>query len=133
LGKTRVLLAVKSLALQHLIECLLKSRPELEILVGRAERNTLAQLLRRSLPHLVVASSRISGPAKETAALVKRSSPGTKLIVICSVDGFGRDLRKCGADASLAEESVVRRLMSTVTSLSGSRNRNHKPTGSGLR
>lgn len=122
LSKTRVLLAVKSLALQHLIEQLLKSRPELEISVGKAGGNTLAQALRHSPPHVIVASSRVWGAAGQTAALAKRSSRRTKLIVICSVDGFGRDLRKRGADAWLAEESVVRRLMQTMSSMSGSRN-----------
>jgi len=116
LGKTRVLLAVRSLALQRVIEHLLKSRPELEILIGTCEANMLAQELRRWLPHVVVASSRICGlAARDTAALVRNSGPGVKLIVICSVDGFDRDVRKCGADACLAEEVIVQRLMPTVS------------------
>jgi chemotaxis response regulator CheB len=123
LGKTRVLVAVESLALQHLIQHLLSTTPEITLLTRRSRGASLAQAVRRSLPDLVVANTRLSrADARETVATIKGSSPGLKLIMICSVDGFERDVRKCGADACLAEEELVRLLKPTVSMLSGSRN-----------
>ncbi len=123
MSKIRVLVAVKSLALQHLIEHLLKTRPDLELRIGRGDADKLALAVRRSVPNLVIANSKLSGAhAQETAALLKRSSPGSKLILICSVEGFESELRKWGADACLAEEALVRQLVPTVSELSSSRN-----------
>jgi chemotaxis response regulator CheB len=123
LGKTRVLVAVDSRALQRLIQHLLSTAPDITLLPGRGRRFDLARAVRRSLPDLVVANARISrADARGTVAAIKGSHPGLKLIMVCSVDGFARDLLKCGADACLAEERLVRLLKPTILALSGLRN-----------
>jgi chemotaxis response regulator CheB len=113
---------VESLALQHLIQHLLSTVPAIKVLIRRRRGGNLARAVRRSLPDVVVANARLSRVhAGETVAAIKGSSPGLKLIMICSVGGFERDVLKCGADACLAEETLVRQLMPTLFLLSCSR------------
>jgi DNA-binding NarL/FixJ family response regulator len=121
LAKTRILVAVRSLAFQHLIEDLFRNRSEVDIVARITDGSTLARAVRRLLPQLVVVNARLIGSGiRETIEEIKSSNPAAKLIVICSVEGFARDLRRFGADAALAEENVVRRLVPVVGLLSGS-------------
>jgi DNA-binding NarL/FixJ family response regulator len=125
----RVMVAVKSLALQHLIEHILKTIPDLEIVARVNAPGGLARAVRHRHPDLVVANARGAGSdARGTITSIKRSRPETKLIMICSVEGFARDVRKCGADACLAEEALVRQLMPAVCQLSDSQPGNTRST-----
>lgn len=119
MSKLRIVVAVKSLALRHVVQHLLDREPEVEIVrLGKS----LAQRTRGEAPDLVVASACLScSPARATIAAAKRSYPGSKLIIVSSVEGFARDLRRSGADACLAEEALVKRLLPTVAVLAGSR------------
>lgn len=116
---TRVLVAVKSVALHRLIEHLFHDRPELKVVARVRDGGFLAPAVRRAAPDLVIANAGLMGGEIGAAvAALKRSHPRSKLIVICSVGGFSREIERRGADACLAEEVVVTRLLEAVTVLS---------------
>lgn len=116
--KVRVLVAVRPPALLRVIEHLLSNCPEIEVVASRSKGRRLAQATAAVLPELVVANGRLLGKeACQTIAEIKRSSPGSKLILISSVEGFAGAARRCGADACLDEEALVRRLLLTVRKL----------------
>ena len=50
----------------------------------------------------------------DAVAEVKRTSPSSKVILICSSQRHPGELRKCGADACLREEALVEQLPSVV-------------------
>ena len=115
----RVLVAVKPRALQRLIEYLFRNRPELKVVARVSDGGNLAPAIRRASPDLIVANSKLfGGEINGAVAALKRSHPESKLIVLCSVDGFAREVERRGADACLAEESVGTELLETVWALS---------------
>jgi hypothetical protein len=104
--KVRILL-ISPPALSQLIEHLFRDRNGLEV-VGRVDGLDGAAEARRLLPELIVAN-------------VKRSSPLSKLILVCSVSDFISGARRWGADACLNQEQLVHRLVPTALALSGHR------------
>jgi len=119
--KTRVLVAVKSLRLHRVIEHLLHARRDLKVLARVEDRVQLPSALRRQFPRIVIADAAPIGlDFERSITVLKRSHPDTKLLVICSVSGFAREMRRRGADACLAEEALVKRLLPTVSVLAGS-------------
>jgi hypothetical protein len=132
LDKVRVLVAAKSLALQLLIESLLSTRPDLHVTActtssgvsgpngrrraraGRSPIRSLESAIRREVPRIVIANVSPFGLAVWRSVVVEYTSPETKLLLVCSVEGFAREVCNATADACLAEESLVKRLLPTV-------------------
>ena len=114
----KVLVAVKPAAMARVIEHLFRGQPQLEVLEYRSAGSHLAEHAETANVELIVASTRLLGRSRwETLAAVKRSSPGSKLIVICPLGGFTKEARESGADACLEEEAVVSGLLDTVRRL----------------
>jgi hypothetical protein len=118
--KVRILL-ISPPALSQLIEHLFRDRNGLEV-VGRVDGLDGAAEARRLLPELIVANVKpvrtSIGPAVSS---IKRSSPLSKLILVCSVSDFISGARRWGADACLNQEQLVHRLVPTALALSGHR------------
>ena len=107
--KVRVLVAVSPPALFQVIEYLFRGRPEFEIV--RSLRGVV-------VPELIVVNVKpVSSGVCRTVQSLKRSSPGSKLILICSVKGFASSARRCGADACLEAETLIGRLLPTAQRL----------------
>lgn len=118
LGRLRVLVAVKPRSLVRLIEHLFHDDPELFIVGRPAEGTGLARRARRLAPDVVVASTRLLGRKHgPVLADLRRFSPASKLILICPAEAFGSVARASAADAHLAEEAIVRRLVPTLRQL----------------
>lgn len=105
-------------ALAHLLEYLLGSRSEFEI-VGRVGRFRDLSSCTICPPALIVAYVKPVGTGVGPAiASIKAFSPLSKMILICPVRELQRRARKCGADACLDEENLVFHLLPTARVLS---------------
>jgi hypothetical protein len=112
LHKFRVLV-LSSPALSQVIEHLFRDRPEFEVGSISGLKN-LGQADPR-LPELIVANVKpMSTRICRAVATIKRISPSSKLILICTVPDFARTARKCGADACLKDEKLVGNLLRTA-------------------
>jgi hypothetical protein len=115
-------LVVSPPALAQLIKHLFHERPEFEVL-GSLE--TLKHLARYSgrRPDLIVASVKpMTIGVCPAVVSIKKSSPVSKVVLICPIRDFIRGALKCGADACLEQENLVFHLLATARSLSnGSR------------
>jgi len=124
--KVRILI-VSPPALSQLIEYLFRGRPEFEV-VGSLSRLGSTARVGRLYPELIVANVKpVRTGVCEVVASIKRTSPLSKLILICPARDFMTGARRCGADACLEQEQLVRRLLGTAWALS----ERTKPAASG--
>jgi hypothetical protein len=118
LRKTTILI-VSSPSLLRIIEHLFRGRSEFEVVGTFSGFRSLGRQAGRLLPELIVASVKpISIKISRVVASIKRSSPLSKLIVICPVEDLARVARRCGADACLNDEKLTGHLLRTARSLS---------------
>jgi len=116
--KTRILL-VSTPALYHFIRHLFHDQPEFEVVGSLRGLRSLARQAGRLRPELIVASVNPVGTGVCPAVgAIKRSSPGSKLILICPISTLVSDARRCGADAYLDPEKLVRGLVPAASALS---------------
>jgi hypothetical protein len=116
--KVRILV-VSPPALSQLIEYLFRDRPEFEVVGSLSGLRSVGQQAGRLCPELIVANVKpLRTPVCRVVASIKRSSPFSKLILICPARDFMAGARRCGADACLEQEKVVRRLLKTAWALS---------------
>jgi hypothetical protein len=105
-------LVLSSPALSQVIEHLFRDRPDFEVSISGLKN--LGQAEPR-LPELIVANVKpMSTRICRAVATIKRASPSSKLILICTVPDFARVARKCGADACLEDEKLVGHLLRTA-------------------
>ena len=113
-------MAVQPAALARVVEHLLGDLAQIAVVARVAEGRTLPRWAERSSPDVIVANARLLGREIGPAvAAVKGSSPLSKLIVISPFKDLAREARRCGADATLEEESLVRRLPGALKTLAG--------------
>ena len=116
--KVRILI-VSPPALSQVIEYLFRERPEFEVVGSLNGLGRIGRQAERLSPELIVASVKPVGNAVcQVVAFIKRSSPSSKLILICPARDFMAGARRCGADACLEQEDLVRRLLGTARALS---------------
>ena len=114
--------AVSPPALFQVIEYLFRDRPEFEIVGSPRGARRVRRQGGRLLPELVVVNvNPLKSGVCRTVQSLKRSSPGSKLILICPVKGFAPSARRSGADACLEAEALVGRLLRTAQRLAGAR------------
>jgi hypothetical protein len=116
--KVRILV-VSPPALSQLIEYLFRARPEFEVVGSLSGLRSMGRQAGRLCPELIVANVKpVRTGVCQVVAAIKRSSPLSKLILICPARDFMTSARRCGADACLEQEKVVRRLVETAWALS---------------
>jgi DNA-binding NarL/FixJ family response regulator len=120
LRTVKILVAVKPPALHHAIVSLLRTRPDFEIAGSQGGFRNLRQRLRRLLPALVVVNvSPFEADLCWAVATLKRSSPGSKVILLSAVEDFAYQAKRCGADAYLHEDRLIDRLPRMAGALAG--------------
>jgi hypothetical protein len=118
LRKTTILI-VSSPSFSRIIEHLFRGRSEFEVVGTSSGFRSLGRQARRLLPELIVANVKpVSTRVSRVVASIKRSSPLSKLIVICPVEDLAHMARKCGADACLNDEKLAGHLLRTARTLS---------------
>ncbi len=118
LPRAKVLVAVQPTSMGKVIQHLFRTHPELELVEHRSAAESLPRRAERLRPDVIVANARVLGRSRwQMLAEIKRSSPESKLVVICPMGGAANKARENGADASVEEEAVVRQLMPTVRRL----------------
>ena len=116
--KVRILV-VSPPALSQLIEYLFRAQPEFEVVGSVSGWKNMGQQAGRLCPELIVANVKpVRTAVCQVVTSIKRSSPLSKLILICPARDFMVDARRCGADACLEQEELVRRLLGTALALS---------------
>lgn len=112
------ILVISSPSLSRIIEHLFRGRAEFEVVRTLSDLGSLGRQAGRLLPELIVANVKpISIGICGVVASIKKSSPLSKVILICPVEELARVARKCGADACLKDEKVARHLLRTVRGL----------------
>jgi hypothetical protein len=115
--KVRILI-VSPPALSQVIEYLFRDRPEFEVVGSLSGLRSMGQQAGRLCPDLIVANVKpVRTAVYQVVASIKRSSPSSKLILICPAKDFMAVGRRCGADACLEQEKLVRRLLGTALAL----------------
>jgi len=113
-----MLVAVSPPALFQVIEYLFRCRPEFEIVGSPRGASGVKLQGERLRPELIVVNVKPLGSGVcRTVQSLKRSSPGSKLILICPVKGLASSARRSGADACLEAEALVGRLLQTAQRL----------------
>jgi DNA-binding NarL/FixJ family response regulator len=116
--KIRILL-VSSPALSQVIRHLFHNRPGFEVVGSLRGVRSLAQQVDRLRPELIVANVKpLSTGVCAVVIAIKASSPFSKLILICPTSDLINSARRCGADACLDQETLVRRLVPMASALS---------------
>ena len=116
--KVRILI-VSPPALSQVIEYLFRDRPEFEVVGSLSGLRSMGQQAGRLCPELIVANVKpVRTAVYRVVASIKRLSPLSKLILICPARDFMAVGRRCGADACLEQEKLVRRLLGTAWALS---------------
>jgi hypothetical protein len=112
------LLVVSSPSFSRVIEHLFRGRSEFEVIGTLNGLGSLKRHAGRHLPELIVADVKpVSIRISRAVASIKQSSPLSKLILICPVEGLARVARKCGADACLKDEKLAGHLLRTARNL----------------
>ena len=125
--KIRILL-VGSPALSDVIRHLFHEQPRFEVVGSLRNLKHFAELAGRLLPELIVVNVKPVGTGVcPLLVAIKQSSPSSKIILICAVSSLISGARKCGADACLDQEQLVRRLVPTASAVSA-----HLPRKSGI-
>jgi hypothetical protein len=97
---------------------LFRGRKEYEIVGTVNGLGNLGEQAERLLPELIVANVKpVSIRICQVVAIIKRSSPISKLILICPVEDLAQVARRCGADACLNDERLAGRLLRTARAL----------------
>jgi len=118
LCKTTILI-VSSPPLSRIIEHLFRGWSEFEVVGTLTGLAGLGQQAERLLPALIVADVKpVSVRISRAVSSIKRSSPLSKLILICPVEDLARVARKCGADACLSDEKLADHLLRAARTLS---------------
>jgi len=118
LRKIRILL-VSSPALSDVIRHLFHAQPRFEVVGSLRNLKHFAELAGRLLPELIVVNVKpVRTGVCPVLVAIKQSSPSSKIILICAVSTLISDARKCGADAYLDQEQLVRRLVPTASAVS---------------
>ena len=113
------ILAVGPPALCQVIEYVFRGQREFEVVGSLGGLRSMGQEAGRLCPELIVASVKpVRTAVGEVVALIKRSSPSSKLILICPAKDFMAVGRRCGADACLEQEKLVRGLLAMAWALS---------------
>ena len=113
------ILAVGPPALCQVIEYVFRGQREFEVVGSLGGLRSMGQEAGRLCPELIVASVKpVRTAVGEVVALIKRSSPSSKLILICPIREFMMGARKCGADACLEQEKLVSCLLGAAWALS---------------
>jgi hypothetical protein len=113
------ILVVSPPALSQVIGYLFRDRPEFEVVGSVNGLRSIGQQAERLGPELIVANVKpVRSAICQVVASIKRSSPLSKLILICPARDFMAGARRCGADACLEQEELVRRLFVTAWALS---------------
>jgi hypothetical protein len=122
LGKVSVLV-VGSPALGRVVKHLFAAGPDFEVVGSLRGLKSLERQADRLLPKLIVAEVKaVSSGVGATARTIKRRSPLSKLILLCSIREFESSARRFGADACLDPEELTAQLIPTAAALSaGSR------------
>ena len=114
--------------ISRIIRYLFASHPEFEVVGNQGGLKKLAPRAGRLPPELIVAAVKPVSTSVDSAVLaIKRSSPSSKLIFICSVSDFISVALKSGADACLEPETLLLRLLPTASALTA---RSRRRTGS---
>ncbi len=114
-----MLVGVSPPALFRLIGHLFHAQADFQIIAGQRGLRGLERQAERLLPELIVLNIKpVSRNACRMVASLKRSSPGSKLILICPAEEYSLDARHCGVAACLEAEELIRRLVPTVRKLS---------------
>jgi DNA-binding NarL/FixJ family response regulator len=109
------ILIVSSPSLSRIIMHLFRGRSEFEVVGTLSSLDGLGQQAGRLLPELIVANVKpVSIRICRAVASIKRSSPVSKLILICPVEDLAQEARKCGADACLNGERLTGHLLRTA-------------------
>ena len=112
-------LIIGSPGLAQIIGHLFQNRPEFEVVGTTTGLRSLAQKVERLLPELIVANlAPVRADVCKTVASVKRSSPSSRLVVVCPIRDLLDGARKCGADAGINPEHLVSRLVPTLLAMS---------------
>jgi DNA-binding NarL/FixJ family response regulator len=118
LPKMKILI-VSSPSLAHVIRHLFRDHPGFDIVGTAAGLRSCAREAKRLSPELIVADVRpVAARACKIAASIKRSSPLSRLILVCPIRDLMDGARGCGADACLEQEKLVLRLVPTALALS---------------
>ena len=116
--KVKMLVAGTPPALFQVIEYLFSGWPEFEIVESPRGAGVVGRQGGGPRPELIVVNvDPLRTGVCRTVQSLKRSSPRSKLIVICPVKGFAPSARRCGADACLEAEGLVGRLLRTAQRL----------------
>jgi hypothetical protein len=116
--KVKMLVAGTPPALFQVIVYLFHARPEFEIVESPRGARRVGRPGGHPLPEVIVVNvDPFRNGVCRTVQSLKRSSPRSKLILICPVKGFAPSARKCGADACLEVEGLVGQLLPTVQRL----------------
>jgi DNA-binding NarL/FixJ family response regulator len=114
----RVLVVVRTLPLMRVIDHLFCDEPGVRVIARSNNGDRLVPYSACLRPELIIAHARLLGKtANKALAEIKRSSPASKVILICSSQKPPHELRRCGADACLREEALVQRLPLVVRKL----------------
>ena len=115
--KATVLIA-GSPALSRLIRDLLRDRPQFKVVGSANGLKDLKRLAATFAPGVIVASVEpVKTGIVPMTLSIKRSSPLSKLILICPVPDLAGAARKNGADAFLDFEKLVFHLLPTASKL----------------
>ena len=118
-GSKVSILVVSPPALFQIIEYLFRDRPEFEVVDRFSGLRSMEQQAGRRYPELIVANVKpVTTAVCQVVAAIKRYSPLSKLILLCPARDLITDARRCGADACLPQEELVRRLSRTAWALS---------------
>ena len=106
------LLVVGSPAFLRGIQHLFEGQPNFELVKNRGGSRNFVSRQERRVPRLIVACVKPVGTNVRAAVrAIKRSSPRSKLILICPVRDFCNGARESGADACLDPAELIRRLV----------------------
>ena len=112
------ILIVSPPALSQVIQYVFRDRPEFEVVGSLSGFRGMGRQAERLCPELIVATLKpVRTAVYRVVTSIKRSSPLSKLILICPARDFMAVGRRCGADACLEQEKVVRRLLGTILAL----------------
>jgi len=116
--KVKVLVIARP-ALSHVVRHVFRGRREFEVVASLTGLRNLKQRAGALLPDLIVANvSPLRTDIRRAVTCIKRSSPLSKLILICPIREFADGARRCGADACLEEEKLLGLLLPTARALS---------------
>jgi hypothetical protein len=112
------ILVISSPSFSRIIDHLFRGRSEFEIVGIGSGLGSGGRQAGRLLPELIVVNVKpMSMGICRVVASIKKSSPLSKLILICPVEDLARVARSCGADACLKDEKLAGRLMRTARTL----------------